>query len=179
MILASFLILERRPTEIPNTFRNLDSEISLLQFAVLQKRQQLQQTHAPKRQASKWRAAVLAPHGAFGYPPPPARRGQGVPDASANSDEFLPICRLQKLFGDPASSADPCAGDSVFTHPPHFFIFFADQKLIKNRTSIKPSQNLQNRIPGCPKLDFGAILDPPHPPGAGRVKLHGYDRKPN
>ena len=29
-------------------------------------RQQLQQTHAPKRRATKWGAAVLAPHGAFG-----------------------------------------------------------------------------------------------------------------
>ena len=59
------------------------------------------------------------------------------------------------------------------------FIFGAAQKIIKNRTSIKSFQNLKNRTPGCPKLDFGAILDPPHPPGAGRVKLHGYNQKPN
>ena len=39
-----------------------------------------------------------------------------------------------------------------------FFIFFADQKFIKNPTSIKPSQNLRNRTPERPKLDFGAIL---------------------
>ena len=40
--------------------------VAICRFA---KRQQLQQTHAPKRQASKWGAAVLAPHGAFGSAP--------------------------------------------------------------------------------------------------------------
>ena len=60
-----------------------------------------------------------------------------------------------------------------------FFILGATQKIIKNRTSSKSSQNLKNRNPECPKLDFGAILDPPHPPGAGRLKLHGYNQKPN
>ena len=33
-------------------------------------RHQVQQTHAPKRRATKWGAAVLAPHGAFGSADP-------------------------------------------------------------------------------------------------------------
>ena len=56
--------------ELANIFRILDSEIALSQFAALQKRQQLQQTHAPKRRATNWGAAVLAPHGAFGSAAP-------------------------------------------------------------------------------------------------------------
>jgi hypothetical protein len=40
-------------------------------------------------------------------PPPPACRGQGVPDAFANSDYSCWFCRLQSLSGDPASAADP------------------------------------------------------------------------
>ena len=93
-------------------------------------------------------------------PPPPARRGQGVPNQSANSDESAWLCRLQKLFGDHTSSAEPTGTDSLFILQPPFFRFFSFfGPLIKNRTSIKSSQNLKNRIPGCPKLDLGTILD--------------------
>jgi hypothetical protein len=46
--------------ELAKTLRILDSEIALLQFAVLQNRQQLQQTHAPKRRASKWGGGARA-----------------------------------------------------------------------------------------------------------------------
>ena len=42
--------------------------------------------------------------------------------------------------------------------------FFADQKFIKNQTSQKTSQNLKNRSPERPKLDFEAILAPFCPP---------------
>ena len=40
-----------------------------------------------------------------------------------------------------------------------FFHFGVATKIIKNRTSIKSTQNLKNRIPGCQKLDFGTILN--------------------
>ena len=75
-------------------------------------------------------------------PPPPARRGQGVPDQFANSDESA------------------FRGQNLFSHLRHlfsiFFIFLAAQKVIYNQTSIKSFQNLKNRSPGFPKLDFGA-----------------------
>jgi hypothetical protein len=86
-------------------------------------------------------------------PPPPACRGQGVPNEFADSVDSHRFCRLQSLSGDPASAADPIREISLFTPPPHFSRFFsflfADQKFIKNLTSIKPSQNLKNQPLGA------------------------------
>ena len=85
-------------------------------------------------------------------PPPPARRGRGVPDAFANSDEFVSICRLQKLFGDPGSSADHPGRKHLFTHPPYFsklFIFGAAQKSSKIGPLSNPSKISKIRSPGA------------------------------
>ena len=115
------------------------------------------------------------------YPPPPARRGQGVPDSLQTLPNSFDFADSKSSSGTPPLPPT-LAAESLFSHIrlvySDFFNFWGP-KIIKNLTSIKPSKNLKNRTPGCPKLDFGAILDPPHPPGAGRVKLHGYNQKPN
>jgi hypothetical protein len=63
--------------------------------------------------------------------------------------------------GSSGSSADPIGIKPLFQffQIVYDFPFFDRSKNIKNRTSIKSSQNLKNLTPGCPKLDFGAILD--------------------
>ena len=72
------------------------------------------------------------------------------------------LCRLQKLFGRSPEFRRPYRRRfSVHTSAFFFQIFFillTAQKIIKNQTyQICPKS--QNRSPGCPKLDFGAILD--------------------
>ena len=68
----------------------------------------------------------------------------------------------------PTSAADPSLknrADVLLSHLRLDFLYFfllkkkLVQKIIKNRTSIKSSPNLKNLTPGCPKLDFGSILD--------------------
>ena len=64
-------IPERRATatnnqELPNTFRNLDSEIALSQFGVLQNASNCNKRMHLNANAPKWGAAVLAPLGAIG-----------------------------------------------------------------------------------------------------------------
>ena len=106
-------------------------------------------------------------------PPPPARRGQGVPDSLQTLTNSSDFANSKKSSGN--TGVPPTLPSESFFHASAsffqlFLIFGAVQKIIKNQTSITSSQNLKNRTPGCPKLDCGAILDPPHPLGAGRVK---------
>jgi hypothetical protein len=87
--------------------------------------------------------------------------------------------QLKTMFGGCSEQAPRSSKQLRFAPQlPDYFKFYEKSmniyerpKNIKYRTYIKPFQTLKNLTPGCPKLDFGAILDPPHPPGAGRVKL--------
>ena len=116
----------------PRTFRNLDLEIALLQFAVLQNASSCNKRMHRNPELQKWGAAVLAPHGAFGSAAP-CSQGTGRLKFIANSDEFLSICKLRKLFGDPTSAADPCCRKHLFTPPPLFFCSFLFFSRSKNR----------------------------------------------
>ena len=93
----------------------------------------------------------------------PCSQGTGRPKC------FCKLCMTLLDFADSQSSSGSkplpptVPGQITFSH---FFRFFkkklilgAAPKIIKNRTSIKSSQNLKNRTYGCPKLDFGTILD--------------------
>ena len=95
-------------------------------------------------------------------PPPPARRGQGVPNSLqtlTNSFDFANSKSSSGSTGVPPTLAP----EILFSHLRLLFSFLffklAAQKFIKNQTSINSSQNLKNWSPGCPKLDFGTILD--------------------
>ena len=97
--------------------------------------------------------------------PPPPSGGQ-----TRRVKPNFGFCRSPNSQTPKASAGQPSAADppskiiqrSSWPPPPHFFgffNFFARSKIITNRTSIKSSQNLKNRTPGCPKLDIGAIMD--------------------
>ena len=74
-------------------------------------------------------------------PPHPARRGQGVPDQIANSDELFWLCKIQKLFGEHRSSADPCCRIALFKPPPHFLRFVSFFGPLKESSKIGPLSN--------------------------------------
>ena len=89
----------------------------------------------------------------------------GVSNQTADSAD-LRILRLQKpLRAQPPPPTPPskCMRTSLWAASASFFqmffIFLLAQKIIKNLTSIKTSQNLKNQTHGCPKLDFGPLLD--------------------
>ena len=53
--------------KLPGTFRNIDLEIALLQFAALQNSSSCNKRMHQNAELQNWGAAVLAPHGAFRY----------------------------------------------------------------------------------------------------------------
>ena len=81
--------------KLPRAFRNLDLEIALLQFAVLQNASSCNKRMAQNAELQNWRAAVLAPHGAFRSAAPLWGFKHGVSDQTPYSAN-LRILRLQK-----------------------------------------------------------------------------------
>ena len=111
-------------------------------------------------------AAVLAPHGALRSAAPCLGQGwNGVLKPLPGS------CKSQKSSDSKASPGQPSAADPSLKNRADvllsrlrlifsdLFHFFARSKNHQKSGLYQTPQNLKNRTPGCPTLDFGAIMD--------------------
>ena len=95
-------------------------------------------------------------------PPPPSGGSNTACQTKLRILQISEFSNSKSLYG-PNLRRRPNRADVLLTASASLFQIFLNfllaQKIIKNRTSIKSSQNLKIRTPGCPKLDFGTILD--------------------
>ena len=132
-------IPERRATatnnqELPRTFRNLDSEIALSQFGVLQNASNCNKRMHQNANAPKWGAAVLAPLGAIGSAAP--LRSRGAWRAKHLSAVFCRPWQYSRASTGRASAADPAPKimrplffAAFFAKFPHFLPTFCRSKI--------------------------------------------------
>ena len=93
-------------------------------------------------------------------PKPPCLQGTGRSKCFCRLCRFLHFCRLQSLSGDPASAADPCRRNPLFTSPPHFSRFFSFFLPIKNSSKIWPLSNPPKTSKIGPLNAQSSILEP-------------------
>ena len=139
IVLNRFLqIPDRRATatnnqELPKTCRNPDSEIALPKFAVSQNASSNNERMHQKAELQKWGAAVLAPHGAFGFTSGDGTSTDDVRSIGRFSDRSVryPGRRLQLL-------------DIVFVR--RYCLTFIDERSTENSAHRKRKQESKTMV---------------------------------
>ena len=152
--------------KLPRTFRNLDLEIALLQFAVLQNASSCNKRMPQNAELQNWGAAMLAPHGAFGSAAPL----WGSNTACQIKLRILQISEFsdsKSLYG-PTLRRRPCPKTpvplAIRRRDHNFCDLLPTFWLIENPFKIGPlkksSKIAKMKTQARPKLDFGVIVAP-------------------